>query len=130
LTLARIAFAFTVSAHIIFPAFSIGLASFLAVLNGRCLATGRVVFLDLFNHWTTIVVVAFGILAHTAHASRVFGGKVHGVGGLSLMRTPRARRPLAVRLGWFLASWAGSVVGSAPMRWRQRVMDERSSGGR
>lgn len=81
MTLARIAFAFTVSAHIIFPAFSIGLASFLAVLNGRYLATGRVVFLDLFNHWTTIVAVAFGILAHTAHACRVFRGKVHGVGG-------------------------------------------------
>ncbi len=31
--LARVQFAFTVSFHIIFPAFSIGLASFLAVLN-------------------------------------------------------------------------------------------------
>ena len=33
-TLARIQFAFTISFHIIFPAFSIGLASYLAVLNG------------------------------------------------------------------------------------------------
>jgi cytochrome d ubiquinol oxidase subunit I len=34
-TLARIQFAFTVSFHIIFPAFSIGLASYLAVLNAQ-----------------------------------------------------------------------------------------------
>jgi cytochrome d ubiquinol oxidase subunit I len=61
LTLARIQFAFTVSAHIIFPAFSIGLASFLAVLNGLYLSTGRAVFLDLFNYWKKIFAVAFGM---------------------------------------------------------------------
>jgi cytochrome d ubiquinol oxidase subunit I len=61
LTLARIQFAFTVSAHIIFPAFSIGLASFLAVLNGLYLGTGRSVFLDLFNYWKKIFAVAFGM---------------------------------------------------------------------
>jgi cytochrome d ubiquinol oxidase subunit I len=61
LTLARIQFAFTVSAHIIFPAFSIGLASFLAVLNGLYLGTGRGVFLDLFNYWKKIFAVAFGM---------------------------------------------------------------------
>jgi cytochrome d ubiquinol oxidase subunit I len=41
LTLARIQFAFTVSFHIIFPSFSIGLASYMAVLNGLHLMTGR-----------------------------------------------------------------------------------------
>jgi cytochrome d ubiquinol oxidase subunit I len=51
LVLARIQFAFTVSFHIIFPAFSIGLASYLAVLNGLGLWTGRSVFVDLFNYW-------------------------------------------------------------------------------
>ncbi|MBU8544310.1 MULTISPECIES: cytochrome ubiquinol oxidase subunit I [Roseomonadaceae] len=61
LTLARIQFAFTVSAHIIFPAFSIGLASFLAVLNGLYLSTGRAVFLDLFNYWKKIFAVAFSM---------------------------------------------------------------------
>jgi len=61
LTLARIQFAFTVSAHIIFPAFSIGLASFLAVLNGLYLGTGRALFLDLFNYWKKIFAVAFGM---------------------------------------------------------------------
>ena len=41
LTLARFQFAFTVSFHFIFPAFSIGLASYLAVLEGLWLKTGR-----------------------------------------------------------------------------------------
>ena len=41
LTLARIQFAFTVSFHIVFPAFSIGLASYMAVLNGLHLWTGN-----------------------------------------------------------------------------------------
>jgi len=40
--LARVQFAFTVSFHIVFPAFSIGLASFLAVLNALWLRTGDV----------------------------------------------------------------------------------------
>jgi cytochrome d ubiquinol oxidase subunit I len=61
LTLARLQFAFTVSAHIIFPAFTIGLASYLAVLNGLRLWTGREVFLDLFNYWKKIFAVTFGM---------------------------------------------------------------------
>ena len=61
IVLARIQFAFTVSFHIIFPAFSIGLASYLAVLNGLHLATGRQVFLDLFTYWKKIFAVAFGM---------------------------------------------------------------------
>lgn len=61
LILARIQFAFTVSFHIIFPAFSIGLASYLAVLNGLSLTTGRAVYLDLFNYWKKIFAVAFGM---------------------------------------------------------------------
>lgn len=61
LDLARFQFAFTVSFHIIFPAFSIGLASYLAVLNGLHLWTGRQIFLNLFNYWKTIFAVAFGM---------------------------------------------------------------------
>ncbi|MDR3464290.1 MAG: cytochrome ubiquinol oxidase subunit I, partial [Beijerinckiaceae bacterium] len=48
LTLARFQFAFTLTFHIVFPAFSIGLASYLAVLNGLEFWTGRAVFLNLF----------------------------------------------------------------------------------
>ncbi|MGI3167620.1 cytochrome ubiquinol oxidase subunit I [Pseudooceanicola sp. C21-150M6] len=61
LELARFQFAFTVSFHIIFPAFSIGLASYLAVLNGLHLFTGRPVFMRLFDYWKTIFAVAFGM---------------------------------------------------------------------
>ncbi len=50
LLLARLQFAFTVSFHIIFPAFSIGLASYLAVLNGLALFTGRAVYQTLFDY--------------------------------------------------------------------------------
>ena len=49
LLLARVQFAFTISAHIIFPAFSIVLASYLDVLEALWLWTRRAVFLDRFN---------------------------------------------------------------------------------
>ena len=60
-TLARMQFAFTVSFHIIFPAFSIGLASYLAVLNGLWLRTRDDIYLTLFNYWKKIFAVAFGM---------------------------------------------------------------------
>ncbi|SMY09435.1 cytochrome ubiquinol oxidase subunit I [Flavimaricola marinus] len=60
-TLARMQFAFTVSFHIIFPAFSIGLASYLAVLNGLWLKTREQTYLTLFNYWKKIFAVAFGM---------------------------------------------------------------------
>ena len=60
-TLARAQFAFTVSFHIIFPAFSIGLASYLAVLNGLWLWTRDEVYHRLFNYWKKIFAVAFGM---------------------------------------------------------------------
>ena len=59
--LARIQFAFTISFHFIFPAFSIGLASFLAVLNGLWLWKKDPVYLNLFNYWKKIFAVAFGM---------------------------------------------------------------------
>ncbi|WP_454633353.1 cytochrome ubiquinol oxidase subunit I [Bradyrhizobium cenepequi] len=60
-TLARAQFAFTMSFHIIFPAFSIGLASYLAVLEALWLWTGREVFINLFHYWLKIFAVAFGM---------------------------------------------------------------------
>ena len=59
--LARLQFAFTVSFHIIFPAFSIGLASFLTVLNALWLATRDATYLDLFEYWKKIFAVVFGM---------------------------------------------------------------------
>ena len=61
LTLARAQFAFTVGFHIVFPVFSIGLASYLAVLNGLSLVTRRAIFLEVFNYWKKIFAVAFGM---------------------------------------------------------------------
>ena len=61
LLLARLQFAFTIGFHFVFPAFSIGLASYLAMLNGLSLVTGRQVFLDLFNYWKKIFAIAFGM---------------------------------------------------------------------
>lgn len=59
--LARAQFAFTISFHFIFPAFSIGLASFLAVLEGLWLWTGREVYLNLFKYWLKIFSIAFAM---------------------------------------------------------------------
>src|SRR5262245_18956684 len=59
--LARAQFAFTMSFHIVFPAFSIGLASYLAVLEALWQWTGREVFINLFNYWLKIFAVAFGM---------------------------------------------------------------------
>ncbi|ONG41279.1 cytochrome ubiquinol oxidase subunit I [Alkanindiges hydrocarboniclasticus] len=61
LELARIQFAFTVSFHIIFPAITIGLASFLAVLEGSWLRTKNPVYRDLYFFWIKIFAVAFGM---------------------------------------------------------------------
>lgn len=61
LLLARWQFAFTVSFHIIFPAISIGLASYLAVLEGLWLKTGKTVYRELFLFWSKIFAVGFGM---------------------------------------------------------------------
>lgn len=59
--LARIQFAFTISFHIIFPAFTIGLASFLAVLEGLWIKTREPHYRELYNFWIKIFAVAFGM---------------------------------------------------------------------
>src|SRR5258708_13836173 len=59
--LARLQFAFTVSFHFIFPSFTIGLASYLAVLEALWLWTGRSVYLDLFKYWLKIFALVFGM---------------------------------------------------------------------
>ncbi len=61
LTLARMQFAFTISFHFIFPSFTIGLASYLMVLEGLWLRTGRDVYLNLFKYWLKIFAITFGM---------------------------------------------------------------------
>jgi len=59
--LARIQFGFTVSFHIIFPAITIGLASFLTVLEGMWLKTRNQTYRDLYHFWSKIFAVNFGM---------------------------------------------------------------------
>lgn len=61
LFLARLQFAFTVSFHFIFPSFSIGLASYLAVLEALWLKTNRPVYLNLYKYWLKIFALTFGM---------------------------------------------------------------------
>jgi cytochrome d ubiquinol oxidase subunit I len=59
--LSRIQFGFTVAYHILFPAFTIGLASWLAVVEWRWLATGNKVYEDIYRMWVKIFAVTFGM---------------------------------------------------------------------
>ena len=59
--LARIQFGFTLSFHFIFPSFTIGLASYLAVLEGLWLRTGKAVYLELYQYWLKIFAVVFAM---------------------------------------------------------------------
>src|SRR6201991_1282258 len=61
LFLSRIQFAFTITFHIIFPSFTIGLAAWLTVLEALGLATGRTVYRVIFDFWLKIFGVAFGL---------------------------------------------------------------------
>ena len=59
--LARIQFAFNISFHIIFPAFTIGLASWLAEVEWRWLKTGNRVYEEIYRMWVKIFAVTFGM---------------------------------------------------------------------
>jgi cytochrome bd ubiquinol oxidase subunit I len=61
LLLSRIQFALTITFHIIFPFFTIGLAAWLTVLEALRLATGRPVYRALFDVWLKIFGLAFGL---------------------------------------------------------------------
>ncbi|HEY4317019.1 MAG TPA: cytochrome ubiquinol oxidase subunit I [Herbaspirillum sp.] len=61
LELARIQFGFTISFHIVFPAITIGLASYLVVLEGCWLRTKLPMYRDLYHFWLKIFAVNFGM---------------------------------------------------------------------
>jgi cytochrome d ubiquinol oxidase subunit I len=61
LLLSRIQFGFVMSFHIIFPAFTIGLASWLAFLAGVYLKTKRTVWRELYVFWLKIFAVSFAL---------------------------------------------------------------------
>ncbi|MBL8675822.1 MAG: cytochrome ubiquinol oxidase subunit I [Alphaproteobacteria bacterium] len=59
--LARIQFAFTISFHILFPSLTIGLASWLSVVEGLWLKTGNETYRDIYKLWVKIFAVTFGM---------------------------------------------------------------------
>src|SRR4029077_1489464 len=61
LLLSRIQFAFTISFHILFPSFTIGLAAWLLVLEILWLRTGKAIYADISRQWTKIFAVSFGM---------------------------------------------------------------------
>ena len=59
--LSRLQFVWVVALHILLPAFTVGLASYIAVLEGLHLATRRAVFLRLSQFWLKVFAVSFGM---------------------------------------------------------------------
>ena len=59
--LSRIQFGFPVAFHILFPAFTIGLASWLAVVEWRWQMTGNKVYEEIYRMWVKIFAVTFGL---------------------------------------------------------------------
>jgi len=61
LFLSRLQFAWVVAFHILLPAFTVGLASYIAVLEGIHLFTGREIYFRVSNFWIRIFAVSFGM---------------------------------------------------------------------
>ena len=60
-SLSRIQFAFVISFHIIFPAFTMGLAAWLATIEGMRLFTGNSIYRRIFDFWLKVFAVSFGM---------------------------------------------------------------------
>jgi cytochrome d ubiquinol oxidase subunit I len=59
--LSRLQFAWVVAFHILMPAFTIGLASYIALLEGMHFATKREVYFRISNFWIKIFAISFGM---------------------------------------------------------------------
>src|SRR5437899_7567264 len=59
--LSRLQFAFVISFHIIFPAFTIGLGAWLATIEGARLVTGNAVYRRVLDFWLKIFALSFGM---------------------------------------------------------------------
>jgi cytochrome bd ubiquinol oxidase subunit I len=59
--LSRVQFAFVVSFHIIFPSFTIGLAAWLATIEGMRLATGKPIYRRVFDFWLKVFALSFAL---------------------------------------------------------------------
>jgi len=61
LILSRLQFVWVIGWHILLPAFTIGLASFIAAMEGAYIVTGREVLFRISSFWIKIFSVAFGM---------------------------------------------------------------------
>src|SRR5215469_5368489 len=78
LLLSRLQFAFTVSFHIIFPSFTIGLAAWLTVLEALHMWTGRPAYRLVFEFWLKIFGVAFGLGVVSGSVLARMSGPIQG----------------------------------------------------
>ena len=121
LGLARFQFAFVATFHFLFPAFTIGLASYLAVLEGLWLWTGREVYLDLFRYWLKVFAVAFamGVVSGLVMSYQfgtnwsVFADRTGPV--LGPVIAARDGVPFLCALGLFLLAYVGLGISMWPM---------------
>src|SRR6266849_4419558 len=61
LLLSRLQFAFVIAFHFLLPAFTVGLASYIAVLEGLHLVTGKLVYLRISTFWIKVFAISFGM---------------------------------------------------------------------
>ena len=58
-TLSRLQFAFTIGFHILWPAYSIGIACFVALLNALWLSSGKTIYRNLMRFWIRLFALGF-----------------------------------------------------------------------
>jgi cytochrome d ubiquinol oxidase subunit I len=61
LVLSRLQFAWVIAWHILLPALTVGLASYIALLEGIWFTTGKEIWFRISGFWTHIFAVAFGM---------------------------------------------------------------------
>jgi len=61
LLLSRLQFVWVVAFHILLPAFTVGLATYIALLEGINFFTGREIYFRISNFWIRIFAVSFGM---------------------------------------------------------------------
>ena len=131
LILSRIQFAFTVSFHIIFPAFTIGLAAWLTVLEAMHLATGRPAYRVVFEFWLKIFGVAFGLgVVRNLFAITLpppFGSLINsdnlGAGEVGLDSIPPENRPPVVIPFFAFRIMVGCGLAMLALAWLGTYLD-------
>src|SRR3974377_695846 len=61
LLLSRLQWAWVIAWHILLPGFTVGLASYIAVIEGLYFLSGREIWFRLSGFWTRIFAVSFGM---------------------------------------------------------------------